>query len=949
MTKSISALSIKINNQDTIAEIRKDAWYIERVEKTPERCMTAVKQNGLVLKAIPKNLHTVDLCLEAVKQNAYAIKNVSKRCMTEDICLEAVRKLGSIISHTTAIPDEFRTEKLYLEAIKQSGRALEYIPNKYKSESVCIKSIMQNGLALEFVPKNTITKNLNLLAVEQNGLALQFVRSNSKTKGLCITAVNNNPLALKYVPGRFKGLDLCNAAIKMNWQAFLYVPESMYTLDRCLEIFEQVFISYNNPCEVSYDDRNYIREIAGRLPEDINNDLRIIRLERQLGIRCFKEKSYDHNTNKFITKEYIYYMADDSADGDIKEFETFIDFYEYLDGNLEEANLHDFNFHGINLSDFSIEGAYISSTVLVEQNMYDDSFYAENIKDDNGYVEMKLSAENEVVDAISILHESDIDSNFALNDNTCKMYYISDIHLNHKLLDKFPQYATQQEVTIYIRQLIEKMLETAVNRSPLDDYLLVVGDTSFSFELSKLFYTELSKQWESTSKIVVVLGNHELWDFNRDGTSCKKTNSLDDIINHYRDLFADLKICFLQNDLLISNGIGTRIIPEDQLESIDSDELNNLCLKSSIIMLGGLGYSGLNPVFNATQGIYRNTIKTLQEDIEQTKRFETVYSKINHALNKDRVIILTHMPKENWSNKTYNSKWIYVNGHTHRNDYTYNDEKTVYADNQIGYTNTSIGLKQFSSTRIYDIFRYYIDGIYNISREQYLDFNRGVKINITFNRTNGTISMLKKHGIYCFVFEKESTGELYLLNGGMLNKLQHSNLNYYFSRMVYYSDAIKGLFTGYNQALKLISSNIKKIGGLGTVHGCIVDVDFYNHIYVNPQDGTITPYYATSIIDKYVYNDVGTLLMENRQDLYYNYSKLLDCDTKNLELLNGESKAESIATSQFVLETHMYRLSRIMRSLQYLTEVNVIRIWNDRIMDIQPCIEDGTRQPEKDN
>lgn len=37
----------------------------------------------------------------------------------------------------------------------------------------------------------------------------------------------------------------------------------------------------------------------------------------------------------------------------------------------------------------------------------------------------------------------------------------------------------------------------------------------------------------------------------------------------------------------------------------------------------------------------------------------------------------------------------------------------------------------------------------------------------------------------------------------------------------------------------------------------------------------------------------------------------------------------------FVPDTYMYRTSRIMKSLQYLTGVNVIRVWNDRIIEYQ--------------
>jgi hypothetical protein len=124
-----------LNDRDIMSAIQENGWYIDKVEKTPERCLEAVKQNGCTLKLVPKEFHSTTLCLEAVKQDASAIKYMSKKIMTADICMEAVRKKGTIIAYSTYIPEEFRTKKLYLEAIKQNGKALEHAPVKFKSVS----------------------------------------------------------------------------------------------------------------------------------------------------------------------------------------------------------------------------------------------------------------------------------------------------------------------------------------------------------------------------------------------------------------------------------------------------------------------------------------------------------------------------------------------------------------------------------------------------------------------------------------------------------------------------------------------------------------------------------------------------------------------------------------------------------------------------------------------
>lgn len=793
--------------------------------------------------------------------------------------------------------------------------------------------------------------------VQRNGLDLEKVPSNRKNESICIAAVNNNALALEFVPNRFKTQELCFAAVRLDWRAFLHLPENMYSVDNCVEVFERILKLCN---EGTIVEGSYVRKIVGRLSDRINSNVEIIRLERLLRVRYFKAKLYDKSVGKFITKEYICYRNDD----EVREFDTFSDFYSALDGNLENANLYDFGFIGINLKDYNIQGAYISSDVLVAQQLYDDSFYSANIRDNNSTSTMMLSVENETIEAVSILHESDIVSTVSLTESNRKIYYISDIHLNHKLLKKFPQHATEDEARCYISLLVKKMLTTVPDCSYLDwrssEYLLVAGDVSYNFEISSMFYKALAKQWRFTKRIIVVLGNHELWDFKQEGLAQSVTNSVDDIVAQYRALFDELKIGFLHNDMLLMTrasggndpihstrytGETVKFISEKEIALIEPEELKNICVKSSLMILGGLGFSGRNSAMNATNGIYRQAIDSLEKDIIQTKRFNDIYKKLGIVLEKEQVVILTHMPKENWSDEVYNKNWIYVNGHTHRNSYHCNDEKTIYSDNQIGYISQNVGLKHFYVSKYYDIFRHYTDGIHTISREQYVDFNRGSGIEMTFNRT-GEVYMLKRKNTYCFLYKNPKTGTLYLLNGGMPNKLLYNDVNHYYDKMTYYTDAIKELFSQYHHSLKLISNSVKAIGGEGTVHGCIIDIDFNNHVYVNPVDGTITPYFALSIIDKWVYKNVASLLRARRQDIYKNYKHILENSDDGMKLLNGEMSAVNTEAIQFITETSMYKPSRVMRSLQYLTDANVIRIWNDKVFDIQPRIETRMNQIE---
>jgi len=951
-------------------------------------CLAAVSRDGTVLQIIPKRMRSLPVCLEAARNDPNAIKHIPKGLLTEKLALQAatvdsyafnwlpsqfhtvrffrkaVKRNGLVIKRPpyVALPED-----IYAEAMAQNAAALEYVPNQFKSPEMCSNAVERDGLLLEFVPNRLKSAKRCLAAVQHDGLALHFVPTQLRsdavvacavandamalqyvpqeqlTKALCDTAVTGNPLALEFVPHPLKTAELCARAVAADWKAYRFLPAKLYSAEGCLEVLERVLSKYADPKEESPKDYREIRAIIEQLPDNVAHDRRIIVLARKLELRQVTTKSYSSATGLFSVVERLGYQDDE-----VSQFKAFADFYDYADADMTDANLLEFDFDGIDLSSFNLEGAYISSDILLAHGLYDDSFYARTIRDCSSDVELMLSSANELVAAGPMLHDIEMFLADTSDDQFFKVYYISDIHLNHKLMAAFPSHATEAEIKLYIRDLVRKMVDTAKGRTR-ESYLLIAGDVSFSFEISTLFYTELARQWSSSnsdeldiplldqplkpprSSIVVVLGNHELWDFNRSGRAQAEPVSLEQIIQRYRDMFNELGIRFLHNELLVT---GRRIVREEKLESIDTQELQDLCLRSPLVILGGLGFSALDQRFNATNGIYRQTITSLDQDIEQTQRFETVYTRVAEAFGQGRVVVLTHTPKADWSADSYNPNWIYVSGHTHRNEFWQDDEKTVYSDNQIGYHSTSVGLKSFNLTSIYDIFRYFSDGKHAISRDQYLEFNRGMRISMTFNR-DGRIHMLKKAGVYCFIYESMPTANLFLLNGGRLNKLTH-NLDYYYEGMAQYAAMINQLLQGYKQAQTAISACVKAIGGKGTIHGCIVDIDFYNHVYIDPVDGKVTPYFAWSMAAKYAYPSLQSLFQNERPDLLNNYLKLLEQGGDGPLMLEGRMPAGNMEVAQFVSDTSMYRPSRLMRSLQYLTDLNILRVWDDRVMAYQP-------------
>lgn len=69
-------------------------------------------------------------------------------------------------------------------------------------------------------------------------------------------------------------------------------------------------------------------------------------------------------------------------------------------------------------------------------------------------------------------------------------FYISDIHLVHKVCNMFKDKATKEEIRSYIKFLVNELVES-IEIKPANSYLLIAGDTSSIFEFTKIFTMSL--------------------------------------------------------------------------------------------------------------------------------------------------------------------------------------------------------------------------------------------------------------------------------------------------------------------------------------------------------------------------------------------------------------------------------------------------------------------------
>lgn len=620
-----------------------------------------------------------------------------------------------------------------------------------------------------------------------------------------------------------------------------------------------------------------------------------------------------------------------------------------------------------------------------------DSFYKENILDRSNELSV-MFVESEDTD---ILKRSD---NSLLNCNSINIggsetviYYISDIHLDHKIYKKFGKRGNLSKIIKYIEEIVDGLLRDDDENQlfyPMQSVILILGDTSHSFAINKLFYEMLSSRLPYSRDVFVILGNHELWEY----------NSVDEALVAYNKLFDNLpNIHLLHNSIYASklykepddlrelrsqrwqifkdetlsekakakaikeidiadpqyglseeerhkSRVKASIISQDALQAMTVDEIRGKCFDSKMIIFGAIGYSQYDEKYNANIGMYMNAIITRNQERQLSKETELIHKKLAESLPNNHLLIVTHMPLRCWSKAQPHEGYAYFSGHTHINQKILTDSNGMsFADNQVGYYGKRIKFNLAITKGRLDYFAYYKDGIHDIEKKDYFNFYWNIsKVMSGVDKRGGKktkIKMLKNSGLYMFLLETEDR-RLYLLEGGKRHKLKIQDINYYYDNLVLLNKVVSEAISGIRSYLGQLSSFIKQIGGSGYIHGNIVDIDFYNHVMIDIRDGSILPYFAYSIADRYEYPNLSKLLRDHRADLYTNFLEYSD----SLPVINKSNQLSD--TMNHSSDTTIYKDSNMMLKIQDMLDYNVIRFWNDELIE---AIENKERLKEGKN
>ena len=824
------------------------------------------------------------------------------------------------------IPKAIQTEEMVLLALENeepyATPVLKYTAKRLKTDEMCDKAVAANVLNFIYTPEEYRTAERCFEAVSRDTGEVTGERA-------LLSAVPE-----KVLNGAFGG-EIYATAVAANWRSLSFVPKEYISPKLLMDAAEAIPEGYSL-CDVSY-----------YFPRKKLTKTLCVAIMRRTG------KGYDSLPPRFKKDKDVIDAAMSSYPDAVMELADEQLTEERLRRALELDNTL---FH--RLSDEILDRFGIKHPANETQAKDAASSLPEIRAVELELPEVPGTSLVTTASSLPVLYDLTAGDNIP---NIGKFFYITDLHLESQLgLTGM----TTDEIKGKVAQKVDEMLGGLSKEDMADGVLLVGGDVADSEEVAKIFFDAVFFHFHGP--IIFVLGNHELWDgcTYANGKSCQK-RSIDEVVTAYKQFNKtkfgfEAKMYCLENEVLVCYknsmyqnsdefGVGRKtagmprgglcVLTEEMLLNTSTDDLREFFDECSMIVLGGLGFCGLNPRYNADTGLFRDRVSR-EEDIERSKRFGAVYDRVMSCASDKHVVVLTHTQIEDWTTDAPNKGWVYVNGHTHQNGLVKTEDGvTVLYDNQVGYKPKKWHLNQFSLEQYYDPFEAWADGIYRITPQQYMDFNAGRGIQMEYFRQQGDIYALKQKGIYMFMLQY-GLG-LYLLRGGQKLNVFHG-LEYYAANLEKYVEKIQAAFRPYRNALDKIAAEVKRFGGSGYVHGSIVDIDYYNHIYLDPFDGYLMPYFALDVTDRREFRSVRELLESSPfpalgsdgTPMLSAYTKLLDAGGVSILAPTVKEAALAVVPMEVLDEKNIYAPSRVMKSIQYLLDKGVVRVWNDAVLSM---------------
>ena len=403
--------------------------------------------------------------------------------------------------------------------------------------------------------------------------------------------------------------------------------------------------------------------------------------------------------------------------------------------------------------------------------------------------------------------------------------------------------------------------------------------------------------------IYFILGNHEYYDF----------DSIAAAVDFYKSSLAKYGIHVLQNEVLELK----------RFSYLDGDPT-----WVDFILYGGTGFAKYDEHFNANNTLCYNGF-TREEEIEEGTKFEEGYHKALAQAKREGKCFLcaSHYPTLSCLGH-FNQEAIYFTGHNHMNYCEKKKDRVVYADNQIGYHNQEITFKQATTGVNRNPYESLEDGMHETTVETYLQFYRyagesikgGKFISNLLNKGNRKFYVIKQDDYYGFflVCDSGPSKGISIANGGKTKKLtKETDAGWIIRNFSLVISKYLRLLAPLRNVQTHLSKELRQLGLGGNIHGCIVDIDYYHHIMVNPTDGSIRFYYSPT----------------------FGIVKYLRSVNKVIESLHENSKFSLAECEQLQLQfTELSKKKRKDKELCYLKKITNKEFCNQSLLTTEPSV-----------
>lgn len=429
----------------------------------------------------------------------------------------------------------------------------------------------------------------------------------------------------------------------------------------------------------------------------------------------------------------------------------------------------------------------------------------------------------------------------------------------------------------------------------------------------------------SQRNIFAVLGNHEIDEFTRENEFIADNACLDAAYEQgkrkYKDLFQSLGIHFLD--------VGDTPIRYDRYER-------------DLLITGFCGFS--DP--RCARNVIGNYEIKLQDKLALWYKKCVEYAESEGCT----LVVCTHFPLLSGTVDSVCKNNVYhFCGHTHQDKLEILSETgAIIADNQIGYgwnSHKKLVFERIGLYPRYNPFDSYEDGCYEIKNKDYQNFcfysREFVKSGTIKNWLSGvgtpsgetgTLHMIKSRGYYGFFIAFDKAERIYICNGGLVKRVPGAkSIGEILSQFDAMIDAYLMVFSGLRQYQEQIATYIRSFGGKGEIHGLIVDIDFLSHIGIDPISGDVMFYYSPVFGIVKNYPDMDALLENHVPELYPAYKQV--SVTSPVPYYSQDVAVESEFVSVERGGKSFYGASRYVSSVQRLFSCNILRVWDENVLN----------------